>query len=142
MATIEELEARRAARKSATETAKLEQYAKDLEALDKLEEEHGESAFTVMHVPAFTPGLPTLIVIKSPAGTGYFKRFQDQVGAAKGHKPAEMAAQEMLARACLAYPSDPETVKAMTSAYPNLLNAAAKAVVDLATVEAEDAKKD
>lgn len=139
--SLEETEKRRAARREATEQLKAEQYEKDMAALDQLEEEHGETCVKALHVGSFVHGLPTFVVVKSPGGTSYHKRFVDNVRKANGNKQLEGAAQDMLARASIVYPADAETLAAMLTAFPNMYNDVAAAAVDFVKLRAEDEKK-
>ncbi len=140
MNELEAIEARRTERKKATETAKAAQYVLDMTALDKLEEEHGETNVKALHVNAYAKGLPTFVVVKSSGGTGFYKRFTDQVRKAKGNKDLEAAAQDQLARASIAYP-EPEVVSRMFEAFPNMFNDVAQAAVDFVKLEDQQEKK-
>lgn len=135
------IEVRRAARKAATAEARDEQFIVDMKALDALEETHGETCVKALHVNGFVRGLPTLVVVKSPGGTSYYKRFQEQIRAAKGNKQLEGSAQDMLARSSIAYPSDDTAQKAMLDAFPNMLNDVALAAVEFVRLEGENEKK-
>lgn len=139
--TLEAIEARRAARKAATAEARAAQYVIDMAALDKLEEEHGETNVKALHVKGYIKGLPTFVVVKSPGGTSYHKRFCDQVRAANGNKQAEGAAQDMLARASIVYPAEAEAQAAMVAAFPNMLNDVAGAAVEFVALRSEEEKK-
>lgn len=141
-AELAAIEERRAARRAATAAARAAQYAIDMKALDALEEKHGESQIKALHVPAYVPGQPTMVIVKSPAGDSTYKRFADKVREAKGHPQMMAAASEVLARACIVYPADPAAVIAMHSAFPNLLNDAANAAASLVVMKAEEEKKD
>lgn len=133
-------EERRAKRRAASDTAKAAQYAIDVVALDKLEEQYGEGALKVLHVPTFAPGLPTMVVVKSPGGSPAYKRFVDSVREAKGHQAAIAAASEQLARACIVYPDD--AVRAlMLVAFPNLLIDASNAATSMVQLQTESEKK-
>lgn len=138
---LEAIEARRAARRAASADARAAQFVIDMRALDALEEECGEASVKALHVKSYVKGLPTMVIVKSPGGTSYYKRFTDQVRAAKGNKQAEGAAQDMLARAVIAYPADEKVIAAMLDAFPNMLNDAASAAVEFVRVEGEDEKK-
>jgi hypothetical protein len=138
---LEEIEKRRAARRARSVDARAAQHLKDMAALDALEEEHGESRVKALHVKHFVSGLPTFLVVKSPGGTGYYKRFADQIRAAKGNKSAESAAQDMLAESSIVYPTDKDVRAAMLAEFPNMLNDAALAAIHFVTLEAEDEKK-
>lgn len=133
-------EERREARRAASAKAKAAQYALDVVALDKLEEQHGEGAIKVLHVPTFVPGLPTIVVVKSPAGSPAYKRFVDTVRAAKGHQDAIAAASEQLARACIVYPEEGLRVQ-MVAAFPNMLTDASNAASGLVQLQTESEKK-
>jgi hypothetical protein len=137
---IEEIEARRAARKAEIATAREEQYALDLEALDGLEVEHGDGAIARLDVERFVSGHPTFIVMKAPSGIQY-KRFCDQVAQAtkkqdpKGRRDAE----NLLGASCWVYPAEEEKRKAMLDAFPGLLLSIAIKAAQL--VEAREAKE-
>lgn len=138
----DELAARRAARKAATANARAVQELEDLRALDALEEKHGESQLKTLHAPTFVAGLPTFVVVKSPAGTSQWKRFVDKVQEAKGHDGMKQAAGDVLARACIVYPSEAGVLKAMVEAFPNTLTDAANAAAAFVQLTAEAEKKD
>lgn len=139
--TEEELiEERREKRRKAAADAKAVQYLVDLKVLDALEEKHGEGQVKPLHVPTFVPGLPTMVIVKSPAGTPAYKRFCDQVRAAKGHPEMINAAGETLARACIAYP-EPAVQMQMLEAFPNMLNDAANAASGFVQLKSEAEKK-
>ncbi len=135
------IEERRAKRREATADARKVQYVVDLKALDALEEKHGEGQIKALHVPTFVVGLPTMVIVKSPAGTSFYKRFCDHVREAKGHQGAIAAAAEVLARACLVYPEDAGVQKAMIEAFPNMLNDAANAATAFVQLVTEAEKK-
>lgn len=139
LAAIEE---RRAKRREAMKAARRPQEVIDNKAIDNLEEEHGFDRLRVLRTPYFREGLPAAVVVKSPGGTSYWKRFQDQIRDAKGNKQLEGAAQDMLARACIVYPADAEVLKAMCVEFPNLLNDSAGAAATLGKLDMEGEKKD
>ena len=139
---LEAIEARRAARKAASADAKAVQFVVDMTALDALEEKHGEGQLKVLHVPTFVAGLPTLVVVKSPAGSTHWKRFVDKVQDAKDHAKMKQAAGEVLARACIVYPVDAGVLGAMVEAYPNTLVDACNAAASFVQLQAEAEKKD
>lgn len=138
--TIEAIEERRAARRAAADGARKAQYAIDLGELDSLEEKHGADHVKALHVPVFVDGLPTMAIVKSPAGTSFYKRFADQVRAAKGNQQMINAAGELLARSCLVYPAA-EQLPAMLDAFPNLLNDACNAAASFVQMQSEAEKK-
>ncbi len=139
---LEIIEERRAKRKAAAADARAVQHLVDVTALDELEEKHGEGQLKVLRVPTFVPGLPTLVVVKSPAGTTHWKRFVDKVQEAKGHEKMKQAAGEVLARACIVYPSDAGVLAAMVEAFPNTLVDSANAAATFVQLSTEAEKKD
>lgn len=140
MATIEEIESRRAARKAAVAESRAAQYAKDLEALDSLEVEHGDGCVASLEVDKFVDGLPTMIVIRTPSQDQY-KRFCQQVRRAAGNLEARGAAQDLLAESCWVYPSTPDDRKRMLAAFPGVLTSVAVRAAKLAEFRADDEGK-
>jgi hypothetical protein len=128
--SIEEIQAARAARKAVGSAAREEQLAKDLEALDALELEHGDDRVVSLELPAHIPGLPTIIVGRCPS-KDYFKKFQDMVRRAKGDLVRIGPATDQLADVCLAYP-DAETYKQVREAFPAIHDQLATAAAELA----------
>lgn len=139
MATVEEIEARRAARKAQTEQAKAEQYAKDLEAIDALEVESGEEIATLT-VNGYKAGLPVLVGVKAPSALQY-KRFADQIRNAKENLNKRAQAQDLLAESCWVYPSDKDARKAMLEAFPGVLVSIAVEVAKLAELRSAEEGK-
>lgn len=139
--TLADIEARRAKRREASAAGKAAQHLLDMGALDALEEKHGEGQVKALFAPTYVPLLPTLIVVKSPAGDGSYKRFADKVREAKGHPQMIAAAGEVLARACIVYPSEPALLAQMVEAFPNLLNDATNAAASFVALQAEAEKK-
>ncbi len=120
MSSLEEIEAKRAARKAASAAARAEQYLKDLSALNDAEEKHGDGRVASLETSYYAPGLPTLAVIKAPS-ENYYKRFCQQARKAGTNGEARGAAQDQLAEVCWIYPEDKEVRKAMLSEFPGLL---------------------
>jgi hypothetical protein len=116
--SIEEIEAKRAARKEAIAKARDEQYEKDLVEVDRLEIEHGDDRVGVLKVPSFVSGLPTLVVVKTPDASK-FNRFRTRVRKAAQNTEAIGAAKDELASSCLAYP-DEATYTRMKDAWPSI----------------------
>ena len=129
--SIEDIQAKRAARKAAAATAREAQYEKDLEALDAAEEAHGDDRVTVLDLPAHVPGLPTLVIVKTPESK-YFKRFRDM---ARKRRDEPGAAVDLLAGFCVEYPSE-EIYKKVCDAFPGTHDCVGAAAVKLA--EAKD----
>jgi hypothetical protein len=105
---LEDIEAKRAARKAASEAAADEQAATDLEAIDALEQEHGYSNVSVLKVAFVGESLPTRVAVRAPS-QGEVKRFRTMVAARKVRGqdvPGDhVAASEMLGASCLVYPT-------------------------------------
>lgn len=135
---IEEIEKRRAERKAATQRARDDQYAKDLEALDELEASHGDENVSRLAVNGFRPGLPTFVVVRVPTDVEY-KRFSQTVRRAKDNNEAKAQAVEQLGAVCLVYPSkdDEETRKALLSAFPGIIPSAGVEATRLAEAQRE-----
>lgn len=138
---LEILEERMAARRKTIADARAEQYVIDMTKLDELEDKHGADRVKALKVKAFTPGLPTMVIIKSSAGESYHQRFVDQVRKAKGNKDLETQASNMLARSSVVYPEG-AALQAMSEAYPNMWTDISNAAVKLVMLEEEDEKKD
>lgn len=139
--SLEEIEARRAALREADADARTVQHLADMTELLALEEKHGIGQVKALHVPTFAKGLPTLVVVKSPAGTSEYKRFADSVRSAKGNQQLIHAASEVLGRACIAYP-DAAMQKLMADTFPNLFVDACNAAAGFVQLQAEAEKKD
>jgi hypothetical protein len=102
---IEEIQARRAARKAQAELLIEEQQARDLEVADELEMEHGDHNVRVVNLASPVPGLPTLVVVRCPK-TAEVKRWQSRMKQSSKGKPADgIAAAEELATPCILYPA-------------------------------------
>lgn len=126
MSRIEEIEARRAARREAEEKAKAAQYESDLEELEKAEAAYGCSSVAFLKVD-FVPGLPTMVVIRRPDAE-YVKRFNQKAMAASGKPHLGGAAIEELADSCVVYPK-PDVYQKMCETFGSLkLSVGARAV--------------
>lgn len=112
------LDAKRADRKVATEAARLEQYAKDLERVDELETEHGDGRIGVLKMPSFVAGLPTLVAVLTPSQI-IFHRFRQMVRKGAGDAEKLGAAKDLLAASCVGYP-DEETYGRMKQSWPSI----------------------
>jgi hypothetical protein len=142
MATVHELEARRAERRAKQEEDRKAQEAIDLEAIDKLEEELGEPLNT-MTANGFKVGSPVRIAFRAPTPLEY-KRYSDQVGRAlqKNDTPARVKAQELLAEVCMLYPAaKSDDRKALLEAFPGVLLSLAIEAAKVAEARAEDEGK-
>ena len=141
MGKLEEIEARRAARKAAAADAKAAQYALDMEAIDALEIEHVDDFVAAMKTPGHKPGLPVVCAVKAPS-EAYYKRFCQMVRKAGNNLEARGAALDLLAESCWAYPDDAETKKALMSAFPGLLSSIGVKATELVELKAAEEGKD
>lgn len=115
---IAEIEARRAERKAATKKERDAQYLIDLQRVEALELEHGNDRIEVLAMPSFTPGLPTVVVVRTPEPSK-FERFRQMVRKAGKSAEAIGAAKDLLASSCIVYPDD-ETYGRMREAWPSI----------------------
>jgi hypothetical protein len=117
--SLAEKEATRAARKALLKEQYEAQREKDIEQLDALETEHGDSNVAYEDF-AFIPGLPTLAVVRCPSEPE-LKRFRYKVKPVKGEVDAMQAidASEELATCCIIYP-DKDTYARMKAAKPGI----------------------
>ena len=142
MATIEELEQRRAARRAKHDTARDEQERADLEAIDALEEASGEPLHT-MTANGFKPGSPVKAAYRTPSVLEY-KRYCDQVGKAQqlSDPNARRKAQELLAEVCWVYPAEKtDERKSMLDAFPGVLISLAIECAKVAELRSESEGK-
>ena len=139
--TLDEIEARREARRQTYEAARSAQRAKDIEALDALEEAHGYGAVRVVEPARWVPGLPTLAVVRAP-DPAQFKRWRDRLRgeAAKEGRGDLAKPTEELADVCIVYP-DQETYARLREASPGLHLGAGNAAAALATGKEIEAGK-
>jgi|SRR6185295_18233678 len=133
---IAAIEAKRAARKEATAKARDDQYAKDLERVDELETEHGDDQVGVLKLPSYEPGLPTLVVVRTPA-PAIFNRFRQMVRKAGKNTEAMGAAKDLLASSCVAYP-DEETYGRMKEVWPSIHDNVGIEAIRLSESEGKD----
>jgi len=138
---IEEIEVRRAARKEGIAKARAEQYEKDLLEVDKLEVEYGDDRVGVLETSSFVAGLPTVVVVKTPAEE-YFKRYRQKVRRARkqnGNLDTEAmgAAADELAECCVVYP-DKDTYARMKKEWPSFHDNVTKEAVRLGEAKEKD----
>lgn len=142
MSSIEEIEAKRADRKAKLQAEADEQRAKDLEALDALELEHGDTSVCHIDVP-YTPGLPTMAIARMPKADE-LKRYRAGLKVTPGEKldlgaSNESAAQ--LGRTVRLYP-DEAVFKEMCAARPDLASQLGTRATKLAQGKAAEDSKD
>lgn len=138
---LEQVEARREARKAANRKAAEDQLAKDLEAIDALEAAQGDDEIAVVRVKA-PAGMPAAVACRCPKPSE-LKRFRDRVKPQKDARnrevePDHAKACEELAAVCLLYP-DREAYDALCAARPGLAAQLGKEAVKLA-VGAEESE--
>lgn len=135
MNKVEEIEARRAKRKDAAEKARVEQYGKDLEAIDALEVKNGYELDISLRVTNFTVGAPSLVGVRAPSELEY-KRFFQSVNRA-GNADARMAAHELLANTCWVYPEDEEARQTLKGANPGLVAGVGNRAIKLGEMQSD-----
>ncbi len=138
---LEREEAARAERKAGVEKARKTQRILDIRAVNELEELHGDSNIAVVNVP-FTPGLPTLVALRTPTEVE-MKRFKFRMKAKSkgGADPTvdtedAISGAEELALKCLVYP-DKETFEKVLEARPGVLMQCGSAALALSQGSAE-----
>jgi hypothetical protein len=119
MATLEELEAKRAERQAERQAKYDAQRVLDLEEQYKLEDEEGEAAIvtTTIDLASYVPGLPTLVCTRIPKGAE-FKRFQDTINNAE-NEHQKLVALNQVAATGRRYP-DADTYKQLLEALPGV----------------------
>jgi hypothetical protein len=136
MSSLEEIEARRAARKEAQAKQRDEQRVVDLEAVDALEVQFGDSNVRYVDVP-YTPGLPTLAAVRCPKPIE-IKRYRATV--APDHKAFASKAAEDLGAICLVYPVGDDRDR-LLEARPGLLVGLGIEALGMSTGRAQDEGK-
>lgn len=112
----------------------------DLQAREKLEEEH--DAISAVKVARHVAGQPTMAFIRTPS-PGEYKRYRDTTAksATSKNTKSQNDAADLLARACWVYPADRDAQDAMLEAYPGLLVSLTIAAQKLAEGNAVDEGK-
>lgn len=137
---LELAEERRAKRKAEARAAYEAQRVVDVEAVDALEIEHGDTNVGVIIVP-HSAGLPTCAAVRCPK-PAELKRYRVRVTPKheKDH-PDTAAAAEELADICRIYP-DKDTYTKLCAARPGLAVQLGARAVNLATGKSEAEGKD
>ena len=133
---VQAIEARRAARKAELAKQRQVQLAIDLEAIDAIEVELGDSAVAILDVP-YSPGLPAVLAVRCPRSSE-LKRYQHRL---KGKDPDTAAAAEEIGAVCIVYPPAGELRTALLDARPGLTVQAGTSALGLATGKARDEGK-
>jgi hypothetical protein len=141
MRTLEQIEKARADRKAGLAVQREEQYAKDLDALDALEVEHGDGNVKQVNIKSWSPGIPTFVVVRMPSGIE-FKRFQDTVKMTKDGKHGDhIKGANQLADVCVVYPKGEDYSKVRES-NPGVHIVAGTVASDMSAAEAKEEGKD
>ena len=141
MATLEEIEQRRAARRAKNDDDRKAQEALDLEAIDALEAADGMPLHT-MTANGYKPGVAVKIAFRAPSAIEY-KRYKDLVNRAGKDRPDErVKAQEQLAACCMVYPAaDTAERKALLDAFAGVLISLSIEAAKVAEARSEDEGK-
>lgn len=133
---VQAIEARRAARKAELAKQRQVQLAIDLEAIDAIEVELGDSAVAILDVP-YSPGLPAVLAVRCPRSSE-LKRYQHRL---RGKDPDTAAAAEEIGAVCIVYPPAGELRTALLESRPGLTVQAGTSALGLATGKARDEGK-
>lgn len=130
---LQVVQERRAARQADLKAQEDAQRAKDLEAVDALEVEHGDSCVAFVTVQ-YQPGLPTGAAVRAPH-PAEVKRYRDLVRPKPGRggqmvHPDPCGPAEQIADACRLYP-DAETYVQLTELRSGLRVSLGLAALDL-----------
>lgn len=144
LSALEQVEARREARKDAARKAAENALAVDLEAIDAIEAQLGDTNVATVRV-GYTPGLPAACAVRCPLSKE-LKWFRDQVKTKKDGRnrevePDQAAACEALASKCLVYPTDAAVYARLCEARPGLAAQLGKEAVKLAVGAEESESK-
>ncbi len=136
---LDAIEAKREARRAGSKTKSDEQKATDLEAIDVLEEEYGDSCIAILEVP-YNPvsPMPVLCAVRCPKPSE-MKRYRDQIKLnKKGHMGGTVVAASAIATVCRVYP-DKETYDKLCEDRPGIHVQMGTAALNLSagTAEAE-----
>lgn len=134
---VQAIEARRAARKAELAKQRQVQLAIDLEAIDAIEGELGDSAVAILDVP-YSPGLSAVLAVRCPRSSE-LKRYQHRL---KGKDPDTAAAAEEIGAVCIVYPPAGELRTALLESRPGLTVQAGTSALGLATGKARDEGKE
>ena len=139
MTDVQALRDARAARKAELRAKRDEQEARDLEAIDALEVEHGDDSIDAsLRVKAWRAGLPFMLAARR-ANPNEVKRYQARVRPNKqGDAPDTAAAAIEAGKSCMVYPPrDSELRSELETLGDGIFAALGVAAINLASVEAE-----
>lgn len=137
---LAQIEAKRAARKAQIDDARNEQRATDLEAIDAIEAERGDSNVVMLEVP-YSPGMVTLVAARCPS-EAEVKRYRAMVKPDRqGRAGDAVAAAELLASVTRVYP-DEDAYAVVRAARPAIHAQLGAMALTLAIGKAEEEGKD
>ena len=131
---IEELEQQLQARRDAEKAARKEQDETDEVAVLEAKLQHGEHAVGVIRLSRQAPGLPGLVIVRTPDQTEY-KRFRDLT-----FRDEKKKALEYIHGDCREYPDD-ATFGRMREVFLELPDTVAVTAIALAKAGARDEGK-
>jgi hypothetical protein len=139
MATLEDVQKRRADRREASDKLRDAQEVVDLEAIDAIEVAEGVMLHT-MSANRYEPGVAVKIGFRAPTA-GEYKRYLETIGIAQQRQDSKgrNAALTTLAASCLVYPAG-DAQKAMLNAFPGTLVSLAMAAAKVAELREEEEK--
>lgn len=144
MDKLEEIEARRQARRAANVDARQAQEIVDLTEIDKLEGERGETLH-VCRVNRFVPGVVAKLAFRAPT-RGEYKRYSDTVfggrNVAKGDLKSSVEAQRVLGEVCMVYPPKGEAREALIDASPGVMTTIGQLASKLGDAAEEETGKE
>lgn len=145
---IAEIESKRKAIKDRHEAAFKVQLLADLQALSRLEEEHGFERVLRINIPGWKEdsGAATLFVFRVPLESEKtFKAWEDEVGKAAKGSPKVLNASRNLAKSCMVYPdrdSQHDLWEASIELAAGILAASAGVIAKRAQGEAQEEGKE
>lgn len=141
MATVKELETKRAEAAAAREKEREAQYVQDLEAIIALEGEHG--TLYRMKPPEWKRGTASCAAFRSATRSEY-KRYISQLGEGPPEKrgAATRKAAETLGESVMVYPPAGAAREAFLEAYPGAILSIYKRATEQAELEREEEGKD
>lgn len=119
MATLEEIQERRAELRAKLKEDTDARKAIDAEAILAIEESLGVSRIDVVELPFTSPDLPVLCAVRAPDAIE-MKRFRDTVKQRKNGEPGDsVLGHQQLTAACLVYP-DKDTYKELLKVHTGI----------------------
>jgi len=132
---------RRTKKTDAEASAREEQFATYLEAIEQLEAKLGIRIRYSNQIRTFVPGMPVVVGVRAPEPAEY-KRLLSQVSRSNGNGDAKVAGIIALGHACWVYPEDKATRDAMIEANAALVASVGNFANTLAEVELKEEKNE